>query len=364
MRKLTILLMLLACAIAAQAGVLKVASDGTQPYTQISSAIAASVSGDTILIMAGAYSGFTVDKKLVIIGSGTGTGVGEGVLVTSGINVLDAADSTEIRSIWARAAAAHTSDSLAAIVRIRSGAERIFLWRCFVENTHSGLYASGIWVGEGASVDIVQTTICQTGSQDPNVRWGICYRSNCHIELTSCVFHGFTNNVSSFGTTSGSTLLAKHCVLITYNYTQNTVGGAIAGVFENSAFVLRGSFSHTYSPNVTYSYCSYSEALYPPPGGTSILADSSEIETLSFETIRACDFHLPVCSVLIDAGNPTSPFDLDGSAADIGIYGGQHPYVDGGVPDYPFAVQVEVPYSAPLNGTMRIWGRGRVGPGN
>ncbi|MCB9391427.1 MAG: hypothetical protein H6506_02110 [Calditrichaeota bacterium] len=151
---------------------------------------------------------------------------------------------------------------------------------------------------------------------------------------------------------------------MTYNYTQNTVGGAIAGVFENSSFVLRGNYSHSYSSNITYSYCSYSEASYPPPGGTGVLADSSEFTNISYETIRSCDFHLPTGSVLSDAGNPASPFDLDGSAADIGIYGGQHPYVDGGVPDYPFAVQVEVPYSAPLNGTMRIWGRGRVGPGN
>ena len=79
---------------------------------------------------------------------------------------------------------------------------------------------------------------------------------------------------------------------------------------------------------------------------------------------RGADYHLISGSMLTDAGNPSSPFDLDGSTADIGLYGGQHPYVDGGVPDYPFAVQVEVPYSAPLNGTMRIWGRGRVGPGN
>jgi hypothetical protein len=79
---------------------------------------------------------------------------------------------------------------------------------------------------------------------------------------------------------------------------------------------------------------------------------------------RASDYHLAVGSNLIDAGNPGSLGDLDMTPADIGNYGGQHPYVDGGVPDYPFAVQLAVPYSAPLNGTMRVAGRGRVGPGN
>ncbi len=56
-------------------------------------------------VMGGGYTGFTVDKKLVIIGAGTGMGIGEGVQVNGIVTVLDAADSTELRSLWIRASA-------------------------------------------------------------------------------------------------------------------------------------------------------------------------------------------------------------------------------------------------------------------
>lgn len=139
-------------------------------------------------------------------------------------------------------------------------------------------------------------------------------------------------------------------------------GGAIAGVAENCAFMSETGYNNFYTGSMSFSYCAYTNQA--PPGATNIAATAVAFVNLNNYDPRASDYHVAGGSVIQNAGNPASPFDLDGTRADIGVYGGQHPYVDGGVPDYPFAVQVEVPYSAPLNGTMRIWGRGRVGPGN
>ena len=362
MKNLMIVLAVAVLTCVSQAAILKVASDGTQPYTQISDGIAASASGDTILVMGGAYAGFTVPHKLVVIGAGTGVGIGEGVLVNGIVEVADAADSTELRSLWIRAGAASGAvDSLAAVLRIHSGATRIFVWRCFVENTQNSTSATVIWAGIGVSTDMIQCVFWQSGSIDASNRYGLLYRSNATFTISSCVFSGMERGLHQYAATTGTTALIKHCVFTAENAIQYPVAGSITGVAENCAFLTETGYNQIYAAGMSYSYCAYN--LTSPPGATHVLTTAAAFVNLVLMNARSSDYHLAAGSNLIDAGNPGSPDDLDGSPADIGIYGGQHPYVDGGVPDYPFAVQVEVPYSAPLNGTMQIWGRGRVGPG-
>jgi hypothetical protein len=363
MKKLLIVFMLCLAVGVAEAAILKVASDGTQPFTQISSAISASSTGDTVLVMAGSYSGFTVDHKLVVIGAGTGVGIGEGVLVNGAVEVEDAADSTELRSLWIRAAFTNSvADSLASVLRIRSGATRVFVWRCFIENYTSNFYACALWIGLGASAEIVQTVLWGSGSADASNRYAVLYRSNSNIVLTSCALVNVERCVHSYAATSGATTTASHCVFTTENSNMYPFTGTIAGVAENCAFMSEPGYTNFYTASISYSYCVHTNQA--PPGATNFAATAAAFVNLLYNDARASNYHVASGSVIQNAGNPASPFDLDGSRADIGIYGGQHPYVDGGVPDYPFAVQVEVPYSAPLNGTMRIWGRGRVGPGN
>ena len=362
MKILLIVLALVLLVSALPAAILKVASDGTQPYSQISDAITASASNDTILVMAGAYAGFTVPHKLVIIGAGTGVGIGEGVLVSGIVWVDDAADSTELRSLWIRAGAANGSaDSLAAVLRIHSGAARVFVWRCFIENTTNSNGVAAMWVGVDVSADIIQCVFWQSASSDAVSRYGLLYRSNATITIASCVFSGLERGLHQYAATTGTTALIKQCVFTAENNIQTPISGSVTGVAENCAFLAEVGYSQSYAPGMSYSYCAYN--LTAPPGAMHILTTGAAFVNLVLMDARSSDYHLAAGSNLIDAGNPGSPADLDNSTADIGIYGGQHPYVDGGVPDYPFAVQVEVPYSAPLNGTMQIWGRGRVGPG-
>ncbi len=346
------------------AAILKVASDGTQPYAQILDAITASASGDTILVMGGGYTGFTVPHRLIIIGAGTGVGVGEGVLVNGFVAVAEAADSTELRSLWIKGSFANgTGDSLSGPLRIHSSAERVFIWRCFVENLNANNSTSQLWVGNGTSTDVVQSIFWASGDTDVSGHKAILQRGSSTLTIISCVVVGCDYVISRYATNPGASVTVTHSL---FTGSSGTIYGCQtegAGVIENCAYLVNaGTISYSGGAGVTYSYCASNGAL--PPGATHIACATTDFVNFYSTDARAADYHLAEVSVLRDAGSPGSPDDLDGSRADIGIYGGQNPYVDGGVPDYPFAVQVKVPYSAPLNGTMRIWGRGRVGPGN
>jgi hypothetical protein len=345
------------------AAILKVASDGTQLYDQISDAIAASASSDTILVMGGGYAGFTVPHRLVIIGAGTGVGIGEGVLVTGAVSITSEADSSELRSLWIQGTYNNsTYDSVSAVVRIHSGATRIFVWRCFIQNNSPNNWATMVWVGNESSADIVQSILWFAGLATSHYSRGVAQRSGSTITVTACVFANLERACGRYGNNSGANVTLEHCLFTAYFVgNQYAIEGEAAGIVENCAFMADQGTWH-YGGSVSWSYCASNFNL--PPGATHLATTSAAFENLVLYNARNSDYHLAEGSNLIDAGNPGSLGDLDGSDADIGIYGGQHPYVDGGVPDYPFAVQLAVPYSAPLNGTMRVAGRGRVGPGN
>jgi hypothetical protein len=275
----------------------------------------------------------------------------------------DAADSTELRSLWIRGSYVNASyDSLSTVLRIRSGTTRVFVWRCFIENYNGSTNANQMWIGIGSSAEIVQCTFWNSGSGDASARYGILYRNNSSVTATNCIFANMDQGLRQNAATTGATATVSHCVFTTENSNMTPIQGSIAGVAENCAFMPDPGYSNTYVGGITYSYCAHTNTA--PPGATHVAATAADFTNLIYSDARASNYHLATASLLRNAGNPGSPYDLDGTRADIGVYGGQHPYVDGGVPDYPFAVQVEVPYTAPLNGTMRIWGRGRVGPGN
>ncbi len=363
MKVLTIVLSVLAIMLSAQAAVLKVAADGTQAFTDIQSAIDAASPSDSIVVQGGAYTGFNVDKRLVIIGSGTGTGIGEGVFINGFCTISAGSDSTELRSLWILDNPFGSTDSLASVLVIHSGLQNIFIWRCYLENNTTASNSGLVFQGYETSVEYSQCVFAHTGELTTVGHYGIYHRDNVSIVLTNCLFSGAQYIVDYGLVTDDGTITAKHCTFVSTGTTLYAAFSNIAGIYENCSFYsgTGTTYYNNNAPNLTYSYCA-GTAL--PPGVGAVLTTIASVDSLNYDDPRFSDYHPSVGSNLIDAGNPGSPFDLDGSAADIGIYGGQHPYVEDGVPDYPFAVQVEVPYSAPLDGTMRIWGRGRVGPGN
>jgi len=113
-------------------------------------------------------------------------------------------------------------------------------------------------------------------------------------------------------------------------------------------------------PNLSFNYCASQGAV--PPGIGNIAIVGGEFLNLVSGDPRLSNYHLSSNSTLRDAGNPLSPPDRDGSRADIGIYGGQNPYNEFGIPDFPFVTELNVSPTVPQNGVLWIGSRGRVGP--
>ena len=198
MKSFLILLVVLLSVVAANSAMLRVASDGSAPFTVIQTAINAASARDTILVCPGNYVGFTVDRRLVVIGSGTGILSGEGAKVSGIVEINDAADSTELRSLWIRGSVTDgNTDSLAAIVRIHSGAVGVFVWRCFVEVTYNPNYCGAAWSGNGTIVQYSQCTFWYTAGFDGN-EFAVGVRPNSDISLMSCVASNLRNFVRSY----------------------------------------------------------------------------------------------------------------------------------------------------------------------
>ncbi|MBM3324246.1 MAG: hypothetical protein FJY66_01110 [Calditrichaeota bacterium] len=332
--------------------------NGLAPYSQVQPAIDASSTLDTIVVAPGyGYSGFTVDRRLVIIGAGTSLDATEGTCVGGIVTITDAADSTELQGMWIIAYVVHASvDSSASVLRIRSGARGIFVLRCFVENTASASYPAGVSLGYQCSVQFIQ---CAIKAATGNGRGIWSSRSGWSLTLQSCIM---ATQDEAINTTGGSGVIqAAHGVLTSSSTTYILTVSGCSGFFENSAFLSPSTPTWSGLGGVALSYCAGSGVV--PPGSNNIVCSTADFISLtSYANPRANDYHLSEGSVLRDAGNSTQ-FDLDGTRADIGIYGGMHPYVDGGVPDYPFVIDVDVPTSVPQSGAVRVYARGRIGPG-
>jgi hypothetical protein len=357
MKSLLVFLLMILLFSISEAAIFRVANGGTQPYSQVQPAISAASAGDTILLFPGTYNGFIVNRRLVIIGAGT-SDLGEGTRITGVVEVNDAADSTELRSLWIQTAVNTSYDSTSSALVIHSGAMEILVWRCFMANSGSSAVRCA-WAGNSTNSQWVQCVFWTSlGSA-----FGLSVRSSSFASLTSCAFSSINYGIEG-NNTSGTIISARHCVFsVPNNYSPFST--TAYGTAENCAFLASiGSPSYTGAANISYSYCA--GAITAPPGATNLVTTSAAFQNFVWNNPRTSDYHLSATSNLRDAGRPDSlggPPDLDSTRADIGIYGGQHPFVDGGIPDYPFMIRLDAPFTVPQNGVMRIWARGQVGPG-
>jgi len=333
--------------------------NGHAPYTQVQPAIDAASAGDTIVVGTGyGYQGFTVDRRLVIIGAGTSTITTEGTRIGGIVTITDTADSTELQGLWIIASANSSTDSLAAVLCIRSGALGVFVWRCFVENTNNsgGGYVSCFFLGYQSTAQFSQCVAKASGASGSGFRTS---RSGWVMTLVSCILA--TRDDVIYVTGSG-VIHANHSVLTSLISSNVLNITPCNGSFANSAIMYSGGSPYWgYLGSVVLSYCAANGAA--PPGTGNIVCSAADFVNLaSYTDPRSNDYHLSAGSVLRDAGDSTQ-FDLDSTRADIGVYGGMHPFVESGAPDYPFVLDVDVPTSVPQNGAVRVYARGRIGPG-
>ncbi len=338
-----------------EAAIFRVATGGAQLYAQVQLAITAASSGDTILVFPGIYNGFIVNRRLVVMGAGT-SDLGEGVKITSPVEVNDAADSTELRSLWIRTNLYTGYDSTSSSLLIHSGATEILVWRCFLDNAIAGTPARCAFAGNGTTTQWVQSVFWTSAGSGT----GLTIKNSSTASVTSCAFSSVGIGIEG---PSGTFISARHCVFSSSLSFQPIVTQAFCTA-ENCAFMSSSSITYSTGPSVGYYYCAGTSPT--PPGATNFATTSAAFQNLVNNNPRTSNYYLSAASNLRDAGRPDSlsgPPDLDSTRADIGIYGGLHPYVDGGIPDYPFMLRLDAPITVPQDGVMRIWARGQVGPG-
>jgi len=359
--KFLIIFLVLAQAVASFATTRYVAKDGSAPYTEVQNAINASAAGDTILVAPSAttYNGFNVDRRLVLFGASYDQTAGKATKIAGIVEIFNAGDSTELISFWLRFSAGSTyQDSVGAIMRLRSGATGVRVSRCLIENTNgsSSQWKYAIHLNIGATAIIDACVIWDSHSNGGNE--GIYFVAGspaASATITNCLFSHWTSYAIEVRN-SNTVCHVRHCVFDCSN-----------GVSSSSTFltaqncVLASTGTFLYGSGLV-TYCATGGTA--PAGEGNFTWTGTPFVNRVANAPLSSDYHLSSGSMLRDVGNPISPPDLDGSRADIGIYGGQTPFIAWGIPPIPFVLELEVPVTVPQNGVLHIGARGRIGPGN
>jgi hypothetical protein len=355
MKLITFALISLCLALVADAAVLHVNKNGTTPYVEVQSAIDASSPSDTIVVAPSAakYTWFTVDKTLTVIGAGIDTIPGQATIVEA-IHVNGEADNTVLSGLWITTGDLSNVDSGGTVLVVHSGVQDVLIRNCFIENTINGTasyHATCAWLGYGTRTTFLKCCFWPWGTYPDRV-YGLRGSGIAELDINSCVF---ATERPIYVNGSGS-LTVRHSILLYCDYGIEYNG---PGSVENCVAI--GNTIHS-SAQLSYNYCACDGEAAQGIG--NLVLSGTEFAYVPTGNPRRCDFHLSTGSELIDAGNPISPPDRDGSRADIGIYGGQNPYDPKGIPDFPFVIELEIPASVPQNGTLHIGSTGRVGSGN
>jgi hypothetical protein len=344
-----ILFVLLLVAAAAQATIRTVSSDGLAQFAQVQPAIDAANSGDTVLVYpVGVYPGFNVTKKLVIMGAGTENQPFRGTKITGVVTVTGAADSSELRSFWVQTSAnagAHSPAS--AVLQIASQCKALLVWRCLLENNGvTGNPQDGANVGDSSQVSFIECGFWNSQNSNGNA-FAVIMANSSVVNMEGSVGIRLAGTVQ--GGVATGVLTVRNCLFEGINAGAGGFNTSASGFVQNCATISMLLVQSAPFLSITFS--------------TQNVANSNFVSYVQWNP-QTSDYHLATGSVLINAGDPSSPLDLDGSTADKGAYGGQHPYVANGAPDFPFVFELQAPTSVPQDGSLPVYSRGRIGPGN
>jgi hypothetical protein len=331
---------------------------GSAPYTTISAAYSAALTGDTIVIGPGAYTenlNFAY-KRVHVIGAGwdqcTLTGVYQVYGATStqstfeGIRFLGAgyytfynhtsADSLTFRRCNISAATGWSTFYLSA--------GKTFVTDCVLHSNAGNVF----YMEAGTSGNLVARNCVFTLSYvTPHPSYNAFYGVNAGtVEIYNCVF---LNYVKPFALTGIPQVIGLNNIFWDWNPTAEYGQLPVGSVFEYTASgagapAWPSNFAHNIDLGSNNPFVSYDNAGYYEYGVSNLHLNTNTGGNL--------------CR---DAGYPSIQ-DLDSSAADLGVYGGPKPFVDHGVPAYPFALTLTIDNLVEVGDSVNVVSSGRIGP--
>lgn len=346
---------LLTCALA-QATIRYVSPNpGSAPYSTVTAAFGAAVTGDTIVLGPGAYNESlnNTSKRIHFIGAGwdvcTWTGVfqfytaGANGCVFEGIHFLGAGyytfyNHSGVDSLTYRRC---NISAFPGWLPLYLASGKTFINDCVLHaNSSHAIYMAATTSGN----TVIRNTVfnCMVPSVNNNALNG---PNNGTVELYNCVFLNFVKPFEVIGVPQ---VIGLNNIFWDWNPTAQYGTLPVGSVFEYSA---SGSGAPAFPPNFTNNinlgsnnpFVSYATDYYQY--GTSNLHLNAGTGGL----------------LCVDAGYPSID-DLDSTRSDLGIYGGPKPFVDHGIPAFPFAISLNIDNLVEVGDSVNVVSSGRIGP--
>ncbi len=328
---------------------------GSAPFTSIATAYNTAVSGDTIVLGPGTYTeSFGIaGKKIHFIGAGwdvctwngyvsiyyagsTGT-VFEGIRFPGGgyftIYPYSDVDSVTVRRCNVSGASGYSPLYL--------NAGKVFVSDCVL----SAVYNSCAYIGTLANGNVIfRNTVFNLTT--PSTAYSSMYGPNgATVEIYNCVFLNFS---TIFNVTGIPQVIGLNNIFWDWGASPSFGTLPVGSVFEYSA---AGSDAPAWPANFTNNI---------NLGGNNPFVNYAT----DYYEYGVSNLHLNALTgglMCVDAGYPTI-LDLDSTASDLGIYGGPKPFVDHGVPAFPFAVSLNIDNLVEVGDSVNVVSSGRIGP--
>lgn len=348
---------LLATALVAQATIRYVSPNpGSAPYTTITAALADALSGDSIVLGPGNYveNIGNPSKRIHFIGAGwdvctwsgyiqtytanaTGT-VFEGIRFTGG-GYYTIYNHSNVDSITIRRCDVGATPGWMPFY-LSSG--KTFINDCVLHSTSN--HCIYVPSETGASNTVIRNSVFSCVTPHPGYN-AISGANAGTIELYNCVFLNFT---IPFNVTGVPQVIGLNNIFWDWTGTPSYGTLPVGSVFEYTAAgggapAFPSNFTNNINLGSNNPFVNYATDYYQY--GVSNLHLNGSTGGLQ----------------CVDAGYP-SLLDLDSSPSDLGIYGGPKPFVDHGLPAFPFAITLNIDNLVEVGDSVNVVSSGRIGP--
>ncbi len=317
-----------------------------QQYSTIQAAITATSSGDTVLVAPGNFLySVLLNRRITLIGAGYDlTQVGQ-LTITTGSN-LSVFEGIRFVPCCGESYPIHMLGTLG----------DVYFRRCMFESASTqNVYQAG-GANERLYFDNCIFKNTYTAASDALIL------ADDTVILRNCLFVNTVNNAAcrAFGGRWAG-LTAYNCTFLGMNQMGEGVGAQTMFVnCVNYDTSTASAFQWNLPPGSRIEFCpseSYGSDDWEMPLTSNPFVNYNRANNYQH---GLSNLHPVSGSILINGGHP-SMVDRDGSRVDLGHYGGLIPFVDSGIPAYPYIASVSVPTTLPFGTPVSISATVRIG---